>query len=302
MLGGPSAEREISLKSGKAVASALRRKGLKVIEIGKDEEITAGLNSQRIDIAFIALHGRFGEDGQIQALLEKKGIPYTGSGVEASRLALNKSSSRKIFRRAGLSVPPYRTYGPGDKPSLPPFDFPLVLKPFREGSSIGLSIVNSAREYEEAWNRAREHDREIIVERYIPGTEMTVGILDGKALPVIKIVPKTRFFDYGAKYTKGMTDFILPAPLPKAIYRKVQEAALKAHQVLGCYAYSRADLILSPENVPYVLEVNTIPGFTETSLFPQAARAAGIEFPQLCLKLLKMARRRFDEKRKKNQN
>lgn len=301
-MGGPSAEREISLKSGKAVSSALRRRGLQVIEIGEKEEITAGLQAHEIDIAFIALHGRFGEDGQIQAFLAERGIPYTGSGIQASRRALNKSVSRKIFQRAGLSVPPYRTYGPGDSPSLPPFTFPLVLKPFREGSSIGLSIVSSRKEYEAAWHRARKHDQNIIVERYLPGTEMTVGVLEEKPLPVIKIIPKTHFFDYEAKYTKGMTDFILPAPLPLALYQKVQKAGLKAHQALGCYAYSRTDLILSPDNIPYVLEVNTIPGFTETSLFPQAARAAGISFPELCLKLLELARERFTKRQTKQKS
>lgn len=296
LMGGPSAEREISLKSGRAVAAALRQRGVKVVEIGEHTEIKAGVLARRIDVAFIALHGRFGEDGEVQSFLEERGIPYTGSGVEASRLALDKAASRRIFRKSGLPTPPSLVYDAGDRLAPPSFSFPVVIKPSLEGSSIGLTIVDSPDKFEAACALAREYDRKIIVEKYIPGEEVTVGVLEGEALPVIKIVPRNPFFDYEAKYTKGKSSFIIPAPLPLPLYREVQQAGLSAHRALGCYAYSRTDIIVSSEGVPYVLEVNTIPGFTETSLFPQAAREAGIEFPELCLKLLDLAKARFQEK------
>ncbi|MCX6349036.1 MAG: D-alanine--D-alanine ligase [Candidatus Aureabacteria bacterium] len=289
LMGGPSAEREISLKSGRAVTAALRSRGVRVLEIGEKEEVAAGIESSGIDLAFIALHGRFGEDGQVQSLLEARGIPYTGSGVEASRLALHKVLSRRRFEAAGLAVPPYRVIGPGEEIGVAPFPGSVVVKPSSEGSSIGLSIVGGGEEYRRACAAARRYDREIIAEKYLPGQELTVGVLEERALPVIKIVPRKLFFDFEAKYTRGMTDFILPAPLPPDRYREVQEAGLRAHRALGCYAYSRADIILGEDGVPYVLEVNTIPGFTATSLFPRAAAAAGVEFPDLCLKLMALA-------------
>ncbi len=295
LLGGTSAEREISLKSGRAVSAALRERGLEVVEIGEREEIEAGVLESRIDIAFIALHGRFGEDGQIQSFLERRRIPYTGSGVEASRLALDKKASHRIFRGGGLPAPPQKVYGLEDETVLPPFGLPAVVKPSHEGSSIGLTIVNSPEEFGPACALARKYDREIVVEGYISGEEVTVGVLEERALPVIKIAPRNPFFDYEAKYTKGMTHFSVPAPLPPPLYREVQRVGLDAHRALRCYAYSRVDIMISEEGTPYVLEVNTIPGFTETSLFPQAAREDGLEFPDLCLKLLDLALKRYEQ-------
>ncbi len=295
LLGGPSAERDISLKSGRAVSAALRESGLETVEIGEREEIEAGVLESGIDIAFIALHGRFGEDGQIQSFLERRGVPYTGSGVEASRLALDKKASHRIFREAGLPTPLQKVYGLEDTTDLPPFGLPAVVKPSREGSSIGLTIVNSPEEFEPACALARKYDREIVVEGYIPGEEVTVGVLEERALPVVKIDPRNPFFDYEAKYTKGMTRFSVPAPLPPPLYREVQRVGLAAHRALGCYAYSRVDIMISMAGEPYVLEVNTIPGFTETSLFPQAAREDGLEFRDLCLKLLDLALKRYEQ-------
>ncbi|MDP8214898.1 MAG: D-alanine--D-alanine ligase [Candidatus Euphemobacter frigidus] len=289
LLGGPSAERAISLKSGKAISRALRKHGITVIEIGENEEIRAGIREHPIDVAFIALHGRFGEDGQVQELLEEMDIPYTGSGIEASRLAMDKAASRRIFEAAGLTVPPFRVFGPGDVCRLPPFSLPVVVKPVREGSSIGLSVVRTRRQFAEACTAARRYDRTILVGKYIPGKELTVGVLDREPLPVIEIIPWNQFFDYEAKYVKGKSSFKVPAPLPSSVGRKVQEVGLTAHRVLGCYAYSRADIILGDDGIPYLLEVNSIPGFTATSLLPQAARSIGIDFPALCLRLLDLA-------------
>lgn len=289
LLGGPSAEREISLKSGRAVARALREAGYSVVEIGEEGDIGDGIRSHRLDAAFIALHGRFGEDGTVQGMLEEMNIPYTGSGVEASRRAMNKAESRKLFERAGLPVPPGRVYGPGAGPRKPPFPLPVVVKPAREGSSIGLSLARTPDEFRAAVARAREHDREILVEEYVPGRELTVGVLDGRPLPPVEIRPSNPFFDFEAKYVPGKSKFEVPARLPAARYREVQRLGLSAHRVLGCFSYSRADIILGPGGRPCLLEVNTIPGFTATSLLPQAAAAAGIDFATLCRRLLAAA-------------
>ena len=289
LLGGPSAERAISLKSGKAISRALREKGISVVEIGEYEDIRAGILEESVDVAFIALHGRFGEDGQVQEFLEGLNIPYTGSGIEASRLAMDKIASRRFFEEAGLATPPCQIYGPGADPSAPPFPFPVVIKPAREGSSIGLSLVRNHRQFKKALAAAREHDRQILIEKYIPGRELTVGILEDKPLPVIEIIPRKPFFDYEAKYVKGRSRFVVPALLPPEVYREAQRIGLAAHQALDCYAYSRADIILGEDGIQYLLEINSIPGFTATSLLPQAAQEIGIDFPALCLKLLDLA-------------
>ncbi len=289
LLGGPSAEREISLKSGRAISRALRDSGITVVEIGENEEVREGVGAHDIDLAFIALHGRFGEDGQVQEFLEGLNIPYTGSGVQASRQAMDKILSYQVFESAGLSIPEHRTIEPGDILSSAPIPLPVVVKPAREGSSIGLSLVREPGKFMEAVTIARRHDERIIVEKYIPGRELTISILEDNALPVIEIIPDNPFFDYEAKYVKGRSEFIVPAELPVNIYQEAQRIGLAAHRALGCYAYSRADILLGEDGGLYLLEVNSIPGFTATSLLPQAARAVGIDFPELCLKLLDLA-------------
>lgn len=289
LLGGSSAEREISLKSGRAISLALRERGITVIEIGEHEEIRDGVRANDIDLAFIALHGRFGEDGQVQEFLEGLNIPYTGSGVRASRQAMDKILSYQVFKSEGLTTPEYRIFETRNNSSFPPLPLPVVVKPAREGSSIGLSLVRESSQFMEAIALARRHDERIIVEKYIPGRELTVSILEGKVLPVIEIIPDNPFFDYEAKYVKGRSEFVVPADLPGKIYREAQMIGLAAHRALGCYAYSRADIILGEDGVLYLLEVNSIPGFTSTSLLPQAARAVGIGFSDLCLKLLDLA-------------
>ena len=298
LMGGPSTEREISLESGKAVYESLNQAGLNVAAIdiktdGKEENIRL-IKFQKIDLAFIALHGRFGEDGQIQEILNTLKIPYTGSGALASRLAMDKIASRKIFEASGLHVPRYKTedrlsYNANWITRHNDFTLPLVVKPATHGSSIGLSVVDREGYLDKSVDLAFSFDERIIIEEYIRGREVTVGILDELVLPVIEIIPKKRFFDYEAKYQAGMADYVVPAALEDKIAQNIQEAALSAHKLLGCYGCSRVDMILSSDNIPFVLEVNTIPGLTLTSLLPKAAKVAGIDFSQLCIKLIWLA-------------
>ena len=297
LMGGPSSEREISLKSGKAVlfaliASGVDALGIDIVTDNKEENIRL-LRNYNLDCAFIALHGRFGEDGAIQEILERVNLPYTGSGVKASRLAMDKIGALKIFRDGKLYVPRSHflerpAYNKNNNFSND-LGFPLVIKPANHGSSIGLSIVELQQEIPAAIQLAFQFDERIVVEEYISGRELTVGVLDEKPLPVIEIVPKHKFFDFEAKYQAGLTDYIIPAPLQKDVAENVQQAALKAHQLLGCFGCSRTDIILSRDNLPFVLETNTIPGMTATSLLPKAARILGIDFNRLCLKLLELA-------------
>ncbi|KPK98116.1 MAG: hypothetical protein AMJ95_05815 [Omnitrophica WOR_2 bacterium SM23_72] len=297
LMGGPSSEREISLKSGKAVLEALKSIGLDVVAVDITTDSCADnerlIRSKKIDCAFIALHGRFGEDGQIQELLEKMKIPYTGSGVRASQLAMDKTVSRSIFESHGLRVPKYQilekvSYNGKSKLDLL-MSLPLVIKPASQGSSIGLSIVCDEAKLKEAVDLALTFDDRIIIEEHIKGRELTVGILNHRSLPIIEIIPKNPFFDFEAKYQLGMTEYVVPAPLEEGIAAKISQAALSAHKLLGCKGFSRVDMILSESNEAVILEVNSIPGLTSTSLLPKAAKAIGIEFSALCLELIKIA-------------
>ncbi len=297
LMGGPSSEREISLKSGKAVLSALKESGIDAVGIdiitdNKEDNIRL-LNSYNLDCVFIALHGRFGEDGSIQEILEEIDLPYTGSGVKASRLAMDKIGALNIFKAGKLYVPRSqfleRASYNENKKFKNDLGLPVVVKPANHGSSIGLSIVELEQEIPAAIELAFQFDQRIVIEEYISGRELTVGVLDERALPVIEIVPKHKFFDFEAKYKAGLTDYIIPALLKPEIAEEVQQAALEAHKLLGCFGCSRTDIILSQKNIPFVLETNTIPGMTATSLLPKAARILGIDFNQLCLKLLELA-------------
>lgn len=299
LMGGPSTEREISLKSGMAVYNSLKDSGLnaEAIDIETDDrkENIKLLKSRALDCVFLALHGRFGEDGQIQRILETLKIPYTGSGVLASGLAMDKIVSRRIFKRAGLYVPQDIVLNAGlsqgrQEELIRSFGLPLVIKPSSHGSSIGLSIVREKKEMKKAILAAFKFDRKVIIEEYIKGRELTVGILSGRALPVIEIIPKRAFFDYTAKYQKGLTDYVVPALIPQKTAKKVRQAALMAHRLLGCFGCSRVDIILDEINRPVILEVNTIPGLTDKSLLPKAAKSVGIGFSELCLKLLNSTR------------
>ncbi|MDP3041118.1 MAG: D-alanine--D-alanine ligase [Candidatus Omnitrophota bacterium] len=297
LMGGLSSEREISLKSGKAVFSALKDAGVDVaaIDITTDNpaENVSLLKKHNLDCAFIALHGRFGEDGTIQGILEGMHLPFTASGVKASQLAMDKIGSLGIFSQGGLHVPKSQFMEKSAYQKSPTFEnqlgFPLVVKPANHGSSIGLSLVERIQELPAAVKLAFKFDEHIIIQEYVSGRELTVGILDEVALPVIEIIPNNKFFDFTAKYQAGLTQYIVPAALDPGVALEVQRIALQAHKLLGCYGCSRVDIILAKEGCPYILEVNTIPGMTATSLLPKAAKITGIDFNQLCLKLLELA-------------
>lgn len=285
LMGGMSSEREISIRSGMAVYNALIGKGYDAVKIDVDRNIAEVLKRKKIDIAFIALHGKYGEDGTMQGLLEIMGIPHTGSSVMASSMAFDKAIAKDIFRSHGIPTPNWEVATTHDS-RLTTHDFPVVVKPSREGSTIGLTVVKQKRDLQKALKEAGKFDDKIIVEKFISGRELTVGILSGKVLPVIEVKPKNGLYDYKSKYTKGMTDYICPAPLLKTIETKIKKIALNAYNVLGCSGAARVDIILDKKNRPYVLEVNTIPGMTELSLLPKAARIAGIDFPELVERML----------------
>lgn len=293
LMGGVSSERSVSLKSGKAIYEVLKSCGKDAVAVDistQDEDCVKDLVlSYDIDVAFLALHGGPGEDGTIQRILQKSGIPFTGSGPQASFLAMNKIASRRIFQAAGLDVP--RHYVLTKKHNKPKSlnQFPVVVKPASGGSSIGLSIVTNLKDFKKAIELAFMHDKEVLVEEYIRGREMTVGIFADRPLEHIEIKPKAGVFDYKAKYEKGQTEYVVPARASQAEARLLKEAGLRAHQLLGCSFFSRADIILTIERKAFLLEVNTIPGFTETSLLPRAAAAAGIGFPELVLRILDAA-------------
>ncbi|MFA5063505.1 MAG: D-alanine--D-alanine ligase [Candidatus Omnitrophota bacterium] len=295
LMAGSSTEKKVSLKSGHAVCEALKTKGFEIVPvIIKTEDLGENvrlLKRKKIDCAFIALHGRFGEDGGIQRILRMLKIPYTGSGVKASRLAMDKIASRKIFQRYGLNVPRFAVLKKDfyNAKNLSNLGLPLVVKPATHGSSIGLSVVDRANDIPKAINLAFRFDERILIEEYIKGRELTVGILEEEAMPVIEIIPKHNFFDYQAKYKKGLTDYMVPAKLTPAVSSRVKKAALSAHKLLGCFGCSRVDIILNHKDEPFVLEVNTIPGLTETSLLPKAAGEIGIDFTSLCVKLISLA-------------
>lgn len=283
LMGGLSAEREVSLKSGAAVLKALQERGYHAVAIDVDRDLSGRLTAEKIEIAFVCLHGRYGEDGSVQGLLELLAIPYTGSGVLASALAMDKVFAKKIFASAGLTITPYVVVRQGEAvaPAALPFPLPLVVKPSREGSSVGVSIVREPAELPEKLAAAFVYDREVLIEKYVKGREIQVGILDEKAIGAIEIVPKNEFYDFEAKYTDGMATHIMPAPLPAAEYDALLRLGERAHAALGCSGYSRVDFIVTASGESYVLEVNTLPGMTALSLLPEIAQHAGVGFADL---------------------
>lgn len=290
LYGGRSTERDVSLKTGKACADALASKGYDVTLVDVDSELPARLREARIDVAFNALHGRWGEDGCVQGLLETMGIPYTGSGVLASAMGMDKVVSKAMFRALGLSLIDYLVF-PSDRagsitPADLPFGIPCVVKPSGEGSSVGVHLVKDPAKLQAACLDAAAFKGDVIVERYLKGTEVNVAVLDGKALGAIEIVPANEFYDYAAKYTAGTTRYFYPARIPEAHTRRVMEAAEVAHRGLGCAGVTRVDFIVAPDGTPYILEINTLPGMTATSLVPKIAAGLGIPFPDLCERIL----------------
>ncbi len=283
--GGFSTEREVSLRSGAAVANGLRLAGYMVEEI----DITS-VNVKiphNVEAVFIALHGAFGEDGEIQNILENMKIPYTGSCPAASRLAFNKLETKKVLVSKGVPTPRYEVLTKFEAHRL---SYPVVIKPVRQGSSIGVHRVLQEADLQEAFNDAIKYDELVLMEEYIEGAELTVGIVGDEALPVIEIRAPDGNYDYKAKYTKGVTEYLVPAPLDRKTTLLVQELAMATFKALNAYGYARVDIRLSKEGLPYVLELNSIPGFTETSLLPKAAKAAGYSFHELCDKIMRQAK------------
>jgi len=293
LLGGLSSEREVSLASGNAIVKALREKGYHPVAIDVGRDAAGKILEHGVEAAFIALHGKLGEDGAIQGMLEVMGIPYTGSGILASALGMNKTVSKQVFRSQGLLVGPYEVIYDGDAGKVGAITeqirFPVVIKPHAEGSSVGVSLVFNKEQVAPAVELAFKYGNEILVEKFIKGKEVQVGILGDRALGAIEIVPKSAFYDYRAKYEKGMSDHFFPARVPEAVYRRALEAGLSAHRSIGCRGYSRVDFIIDESGAPYILEVNTLPGMTATSLLPEIAKGAGISFPDLVEEILRLA-------------
>jgi D-alanine-D-alanine ligase len=290
MLGGPGAEREVSLQSGAAVVAALRSLGHQVQEL--DPQVPPWALPPATDVVFLALHGTYGEDGTVQRQLEDLGIPYTGCGPEASRLAFDKVAAKEQFHRAGVPTAPYLVLDSALTPWPKGWQPPLVVKPVCQGSSVGLQFVREIEHWTCALQEALRHDSRVLVEEQIVGREVTVGILDDRALPVVEVRPRTGVYDFASKYTRGATDYSCPAAFDPATGRRIQEAALGAFRALGGRDYGRVDLMVRPEGSPVVLEVNTLPGMTETSLLPKAAAAAGLAYAALCQRMIELALRR----------
>lgn len=294
LAGGPGSEREVSLASAKGVVGALAGKVGEVILVdvkGDDFELPPGT-----DIGFNVIHGTFGEDGTLQALMEEKGVPYTGAREVSSRIAFDKILSKERFIEAGVSTPASETVMlDSDNVSPGNVGIPCVVKPPREGSSVGVHLVHNQEEWDAAIKDASNYSRDVLVEQLITGKELTVGVLGDEVFPVVHIQPRSGFYDISNKYpwmTGGetRTDYFCPADLSEKITKQVQEEALKAHRSLGVEVYSRVDVLLRDEDEkPFVLEVNTIPGMTESSLLPKAAAAAGVDYATLCLKIIKLS-------------
>lgn len=291
LLGGLSGEREVSLRTGKAVVNALTAAGYQVAAIDAGRDLAARLAAEGVEVAFIALHGRFGEDGTVQGLLEMLQIPYTGSGVLASSVAMDKVTTKKLLLYHELPTPAFHVYRRGEDLAallLRCRHFPLVVKPAHEGSTLGLSVVRTTEELRAGIELALTLDADVLIEDFIQGAEVTVSVLGGEALPIIQVVPKGGLYDYHAKYTAGQTEYLLPAPLEPVLYQRIQQASVTACKVLGCRGAARVDFMVRDREF-FCLEVNTIPGMTETSLLPKAAAQAGISFGELAQRILEDA-------------
>lgn len=291
LMGGLSAEREISFKTGKAALKALLESGCDAVAVDVGLNLPAQLQAVEAELAFICLHGRYGEDGTVQGLLEMMQIPYTGSGVMSSSVAMDKVITKQILLYHEISTPGFVVYRAGDDQAAVLErcrHFPLIVKPAREGSTIGISIVHDMAELEAGLAEALRHDDLILIEDFIQGAEVTVSVLNSEPLPIIQIVPKSGFYDYESKYTPGQTEYLLPAPLEAVIYNRLQEVSVDACRALSCRGAARVDFMVR-EREFFCLEVNTIPGMTETSLLPKAAAEAGVSFNELVMQILEDA-------------
>mgnify|MGYP000923147455 FL=1 len=290
IMGGPSAERAVALASGRRVAEALSDRGYPVIAIdwtGTDHNLWSDLRRDRVEVAFVALHGTLGEDGCIQGLLECAGIPYTGSGVLASALAMDKVASRRVFDEASIETPRWTVYeGPADVQRI---GLPLVVKPSREGSSVGISIVHHESQLESALQLASRLHGVVLLEEVVAGREIEVAVLDGVVLGDVEVRPAGEFYDYAAKYQRTDTQYLVPAPLTAAERQLCHDLARRAHAALGCAGVTRTDLLLAPTGRAVCLEVDTLPGLTDRSLVPKIAQQSGLDFPSLCERILATA-------------
>jgi D-alanine-D-alanine ligase len=293
LMGGPGSERDVSMATGKGVAKALRSLGATVTEVdvkGADFTLPA-----ETELAFIALHGTFGEDGQVQQILEERGVPYTGEGASESELAFNKIRSKEAFQQHGVPTPYWQIITATQRPTMP---IPFVIKAPRQGSTVGIHIIRNERDVDAAIADAATYDRELLVEKFCSGRELTVGILGEQALPIIEIIPKGGFYDFTNKYpflnptAGGAAEHVCPAKLPDEQTRAIQDLALRANRALGLSVYSRVDIMLPDDGAGTVLEVNTIPGMTEASLLPEAAGVAGISYPELCSRIIELSAKR----------
>ena len=299
LMGGLGSERDVSLATGRGISKALRSLGADVFEVDvrdRNFELPAD-----VDLAFIALHGTFGEDGQVQQLLEERGIAYTGEGVEESRLAFDKIRSKEKFRERGVRTPEWETIAANQSPHM---DLPIVVKAPRQGSTVGVYIVRKVEELEPAIRNATKYDHELLVEKFIAGRELTIGILGDQALPILEIIPKGGFYDFANKYpflnpqAGGGAEHVCPAKIDKGKTKEIQDLALRAFRALGLRVYGRVDVLLPQDGAATILEINTIPGMTEASLLPEAAAAAGISYVDLCARVIGLSRSRRREARK----
>jgi len=299
LMGGPGSEREVSLVTAHGVSKALRSLGCEVVDVDiRDAHFDL---PDDVDLAFIAIHGTFGEDGQIQRILELRGIPYTGDGAEESALAFDKIRSKRKFRELGVTTPEWEVIQAGQRPTL---SLPLVIKPPRQGSTVGVVIVKTERDLESAQSEAAKYDRELLVEKFIPGRELTIGVLGEQVLPVLEIIPKGGFYDFNTKYpflnpqAGASAEHVCPAKIVSEKTREIQQMAMRAFRSLGLQVYGRVDVVFPETGEPFVLEVNTIPGMTEASLLPEAAAAAGIGYADLCVRIIALSRARTERSRR----
>lgn len=287
IFGGPSPEADISKKSAQSVISSLKRLGHEVFPIELDKEIPFKIREVNPEKAFLVLHGSPGEDGTVQGLLEVMGIPYTGSGVSSSAVAIDKDLTKRVLKSFGLPVPAGITLFKGENPDVRNLEFPCVVKPSRSGSSVGVSIVNSPDELKGALKEAFNYDSKVLIEEYLPGKELTVGVVNGRALVPVEIVPGRQFYDYKAKYEDSSTKYLVPAPINETLVKKLKSLSEKVFKVLECKGAIRVDFRLNQFGSPFILEVNTIPGLTERSLLPKAAAYEGMTFDQLIEEMLR---------------
>ena len=300
LAGGDSSEREISLKSGKEVFNALKKKGHELFLLDPVEEnFCEKILKIKPDCVFIALHGGKGEGGIIQGFLETLNIPYTGSDTLSSAICLNKLISKKILKFHKIPTPDFIVVDKSFSPEKIPFKYPVVVKPASQGSTIGIKIVEKESELYKAIKEAFNYDNEVFIEKYIDGKEVTVSIIGNenpKVMPIIEIITPTGFYDYKAKYTPGGSIHKIPPDLPENVIKKVEDVAIKAYKAVKCSGFARIEIIVSKKGTPYILDINTIPGLTKTSLFPDSAKAAGIPFEELCEKIINLALEKWKKK------